>query len=312
MLHFKKFLLFSLCAIFFFGDSSAKAPKIVSMELVCNARPFTRFSDLEKGLSLYVTSDAQNSEILDLSQVSKKDLKKIKDVQFVFTPSITQFVEESLNSFIRYQNIPLSRDRRTDYILKVNVKEFKFIDGNPSSSKAKAVVSLEYSLLNESNNVVMRQISTGRSSFASTIPATLDNAFSKAIQDIDWNGIASYLKGIEEKDKKVTGNGDTELEHCVIRWLIDSRPAGADVTWRIVSSTPDVKSSNSTYIGTTPYESTESFDIKGLRKSNAGNVQIEVKCEKPGYLPQTRRFNLLQAIDQKEISAKFNLVREEE
>ncbi|MEF2644025.1 MAG: hypothetical protein U0M50_08195 [Paramuribaculum sp.] len=40
-------------------------------------------------------------------------------------------------------------------------------------------------------------------------------------------------------------------------------------------------------------------------------MQIEITCEKPGYLPQRRRFNVRQAIDQKEISAKFNLVREE-
>ncbi len=44
---------------------------------------------------------------------------------------------------------------------------------------------------------------------------------------------------------------------------------------------------------------------------NAGSVQIEVTCEKERYLPQRKRFNLRQAIDQKEISAKFNLVKED-
>lgn len=33
--------------------------------------------------------------------------------------------------------------------------------------------------------------------------------------------------------------------------------------------------------------------------------------EEAGYVTQRRRFNLRQAIDQKEISAKFNLVKEE-
>lgn len=311
MLRFQKFLLLVFCTVVSFSYSLAKDPQIVNMELTCSARPFANYSGLEKGLSLYVTSDVQNSEILDISAVPQKQLKKLKNVKFVFSPSITQFVEESLSSYIRNQNIPLGRDRRTDYILKIRVKEFKFIDG-ASTSVARAVVNLEYSLLNESNNIVLQQSATGRSSFSTTIPGTLDNAFSKAVQDIDWNAIVSYLKGVDEKDQKVTGSGDTELEHTIIRWLIDSRPAGADVSWRVVSSTPDVKNSNSTYMGTTPYESTESFDIKGLRQSNAGNVQIEVKCEKPGYLPQTRRFNLRQAIDQKEISAKFNLVKDED
>lgn len=31
-----------------------------------------------------------------------------------------------------------------------------------------------------------------------------------------------------------------------------------------------------------------------------------------GYITQRRRFNLRQAIDQREISAKFNLIKEEE
>lgn len=77
-----------------------------------------------------------------------------------------------------------------------------------------------------------------------------------------------------------------------------------------MSSTPDVKNTNSNYVGSTPYESTESFDIKGLTYNNSDNVQIEVTCERPDYLPQKKRFNLRQVIDQKEISAQFNLVKE--
>lgn len=93
--------------------------------------------------------------------------------------------------------------------------------------------------------------------------------------------------------------------------MIISNPQGADVSWRVVSSTTEVSNTNSSFVGTTPYESTESFDIKGLSYENSGNVQIEVMCERPGYLPQKKRFNLRQVIDQKEISAKFNLVKDE-
>ncbi len=111
-------------------------------------------------------------------------------------------------------------------------------------------------------------------------------------------------------NKKVSGDGSTSLENTVIRWFIDSYPKGADVFTRVISSTPDVKNSNQNYVGTTPYETTEAFDIKGLSLNNAGDVQIEVTCEKPGYISQKKRFNVLQAIDQKEISTKFNLVKE--
>ena len=46
-----------------------------------------------------------------------------------------------------------------------------------------------------------------------------------------------------------------------------------------------------------------------MKFENSGNIQIEITCDKPGYLSQKRRFNLRQVIEQKEISAKFNLVR---
>ena len=82
------------------------------------------------------------------------------------------------------------------------------------------------------------------------------------------------------------------------------------MSWRIVSSTSGVANTNANYIGSTPFESTESFDINGLNRANSGNVQIEITCEKRGYITQKKRFNLRQVIDQKEISAKFNLIKE--
>ena len=65
------------------------------------------------------------------------------------------------------------------------------------------------------------------------------------------------------------------------------------------------------WVGSTPYETTETLDIKGLTYNNSGDVQIEISCEKPGYIEQKKRFNLRQVIDQKDISTKFNLIKEE-
>lgn len=133
---------------------------------------------------------------------------------------------------------------------------------------------------------------------------------------IDWDSIAAQLKvakhAQQEGNKQVTGDGNTALERTIVRWYITSKPQGADVYWRVVSSTPDVQNTNANYIGNTPYESTESFDIKGLTYNNSGNVQIEVTCEKAGYISQKKRYNLRQVIDQKELSSKFNLVKEGE
>lgn len=103
---------------------------------------------------------------------------------------------------------------------------------------------------------------------------------------------------------------NSPLENQIINWSIYSSPNGCDVYWRVLSSTDEVKNTNRNYLGSTPYESTETFDIKGLTYENSGNVQIEVTCEKVGYLMQKKKFNLRQVIDQKDISTKFNLVAE--
>lgn len=48
-------------------------------------------------------------------------------------------------------------------------------------------------------------------------------------------------KPSQEANKQVQGEGNTSLESTVIRWYLDSAPKGADISLRIVSSTPEVK-----------------------------------------------------------------------
>ena len=115
----------------------------------------------------------------------------------------------------------------------------------------------------------------------------------------------------EEPRKEVQGYGNTALENTIVRWDVQSRPAGADVFWRVVSKTPEVKSTNNKYLQTTPYEATKSLDIRGLSYENSGDVRIILRCEKEGYYPQEKEFNVRMIIDQEEISAFFRLVKEE-
>lgn len=106
--------------------------------------------------------------------------------------------------------------------------------------------------------------------------------------------------------------GATALEKTIIRWYFDSEPRGARVFWRVISSIPaQVKNTNESYLGTTPFEETRSFNILGLTYENSRDVQIEVKITKPGYMEQTKRFNVRQAIDQMEISSFYDLVPRE-
>ena len=105
--------------------------------------------------------------------------------------------------------------------------------------------------------------------------------------------------------------GQTSLEKTIIRWFFDSEPQGARIMWRVISSVPnEVKNTNELYLGTTPYEGTRGFNIVGLTESNAQDVQIEIKVKRKGYMDQTKRFNVRQAIDQQEISAFFDMIKE--
>ena len=77
----------------------------------------------------------------------------------------------------------------------------------------------------------------------------------------------------------------------------------------MISSVPsEVKNTNETYLGSTPFEETRSFNILGLTYVNSRDVQIEIKITKAGYMDQVKRFNVRQAIDQQEISSFFELV----
>ena len=96
-----------------------------------------------------------------------------------------------------------------------------------------------------------------------------------------------------------------------VHWSINSRPQGADIYWRVISKTPEVKNQNSKYLETTPYEGTETLNIPGLTRANAGNVQIEIKVEKNGYYTQTKKFNLASLMDEGDVSIMFKLVAEE-
>lgn len=298
-------------------SAAPATPKTVSIDLKCTAVPSFDFRDLSRGIQLYVNSNISAENIVDASEAPASQRKFWQNANIQLSPSVRDFVTGSMTQYVRSMGISVGRNASADYVLRVRVKDFRVISAGDNSGRA--VVELEYTLCNTDNDALLRQTARGRSVWSgqtTSLSSALDKAYSEALSNMDWNGIYNHLavhkRAEQEAQRQVSGEGNTALEHTIIRWFIDSRPAGADVSWRIISSTPDVKNTNATYVGTTPYETTESFDIRGLKFENSGNVQIEVKCEKPGYLPQTRRFNLRQAIEQREISAKFNLVKDED
>ena len=285
-------------------------PKVVNLALVKDA-PSNRFVNLDYGIRLNVKDDRANYNILKKYDASTTSTPKVN-----VDPDVNSFVSESMRRYMRTMGFNLDADVSTDYMMQVTITEFNisYLSGMGWSGTVKMDVEVydqNRKLVYPNVSVTGRANKSGSSSDWSLASIAMNSAYSNALEDIDWDRIAFFLKSTNP-NKQVTGDGSTALEKSVIRWYITSKPQGADVYWRIVSSTPDVKNTNQNFLGSTPYESTETLDIKGLKMNNAGNVQIEVSVEKDGYVTQKKRFNLEQVIDQKEISTKFNLVKEED
>ncbi len=286
----------------------------INLALIKDA-PANKYVGMEYGIRLYVNDSRSTSKVL-----TKYDASAISLPQVRVSPDVHSFVSESMRRYMRTMGFNLDADVSTDYMLNVAIKEFNL--GYLSGVGWSATVSLDVCVYDANRQLVYPNVvAVGRASGAGSAydfsygNGVLNTAYNNALEDIDWDRIAYFLDKKSspsmEANKQVSGEGNTSLESTVIRWYLDSSPRGADISLRVVSSTPDVKNTNQNYVGSTPYETTETFDIIGLTYNNSGNVQIEVTCEKAGYITQKKRFNLRQAIDQKEISTKFNLIKEE-
>lgn len=308
------FMAVSLSSCGIFKPTPAPAPKVINLALVREAQS-NKYLNLDYGIRLSVKDARANTKLLQ-----KYDASTIYVPQVTVTPDVYSFVGESTRRYMRTLGFNLDADVATDYMMTLAVKEFNvsWLSGIGWA----AVVELGIEVYDNHRQLVYPNVSAvGRANIQGsasdfTLASNVANkAYANALEDIDWDRIAFFLKKAaspkSEGNKQVSGDGNTALESTVIRWYLDSSPKGADVSMRVVSSTPDVKNTNQNYVGSTPYETTETFDIKGLTYNNSGNVQIEVTCEKAGYVTQKKRFNLRQAIDQKEISTKFNLIKEE-
>ncbi len=300
-----------------FTKSVPAPPPTINVNLALQSEPMSnQFVGLEYGIRLSIKDKRNNPTQILLRHDGFVSQKPATTVY----PDVYSFVSESTRSYMRTLGFNLDADPSTDYLMTVELTDFNVSWFSGVGWTATVIMNIQVADHNRTL-VYPSVVVTGRATQSANGGAyeyasiVLNKAFENALNDIDWDRIAFFLdrsdRAALEGNKKVSGEGNTALESTVIRWNVVSSPQGADVYWRVVSSTPDVKNTNSNYLGTTPYESTETFDIVGLTYNNSGNVQIEITCEKPGYLSQKKRFNLRQVIDQKEISTKFNLVKEE-
>ena len=299
-----RLLIVALIVVTAFGLSSCAARnqsliiKQSSMlnSITINRIPQNQYNDLTYGLDVRVITSQPQEDITGL-------VHHLSGRGFFSTPTI---------KYINTMGL-MEKSPNTDYKLYITLNRVD-VDGADSRSW----VDLGVSLMDNKGREVFAQRNISATSIdrlSMNIKKSLDEAYTQALEQINWNRIASFLRTEslpkDEPQKQVQGLGDTALEQTIIRWDVQSRPQGADIFWRVVSKTPEVKSTNNKHLMTTPYEATKALDIRGLTYQTAGNVRIILRCEKEGYMPQEKEYDVRMVLDQEEISAFFRLVKEE-
>lgn len=292
-------------------------PQVQTINLALVEQPQAdKYANLEYGIRLNIQDGRSDTRLIQIYDASATTIPTVN-----VNPGIGSFVPESMRQYMRTMGFNMDADVATDYLMQITIKEFHtdWLSGIGWSG----TVIMDVKIFDHNRAIVYPTTEVaGRSSIYGSATSILyaqqaiNKAYAAALADIDWDRVAYFLHRAsspqQEANKQVNGEGNTALEHSVIHWDIQSRPAGADIEWRIVSSSPEIKSQNYRYLNTTPYESSEVFDIKGLTYNNSGNVQIVIRCSKSGYATSEKRFNVRAILDEKEISAFFRLNKEDE
>lgn len=306
-------LLVSSCG----SKKQAAVPQVRTYNLALVNNPQAdKYANLEYGIRLNVQDVRSNKRVIHIYDASATSIPAAQT-----NPAIASFVPESMRRYMRTMGFNLDADIATDYLMQVDIKEFHVDYLSGIGWNGTVIMDLKVSdhnrtLVYPSVEVSGRASVSGSSTSDQAANLALNKAYANALADIDWDRIAFFLHRAnspkQEASKKVEGEGNTALEHLVIHWNVNSRPQGADVYWRVISQTPEVKNQNYKYLETTPYEGSETLNIKGLTYNNSGLVQIEVKVEKTGYYSQTKKYDVRSLIDENDVSYMFRLVPENE
>ncbi len=272
-----------------------------------------KYANLSYGIRLNVQDVRANQRIIQIYDASATSIPASST-----NPSLTSFAPESMRRYMRTMGFNLDADVATDYLMQIDIKEFH--SDYLSGIGWNGTVMMDIKVLDHSRTVVYPSVEiSGRASINGNANSqevanlAMNKAYANALADVDWDRIAFILhKQKKDEETEHASAQKAKLVKAPIHWEIQSRPQGADVYWRVISSTEEVKNQNSKYLETTPYETTEPFDIKGLTYENSENVQIEIRCEKEGYATQKKRFNLNSILDEKELSVFFKLVKLED
>lgn len=290
------------------------APQAINLALVKQPQA-DKYVNLEYGILLNVQDGRANKRLIQLY-----DAAAVSQPTIYTNPDINSFVPESMRRYMRTMGFNMDADVATDYLMQITIKEFH-VDWL-SGLGWNGTVIMDVKIFNHNRDVVYPTTEvSGRANVYSNAQSVssaqdaINEAYANALADIDWDRVAYFLHRADspkqEANKKVTGEGNTALENLIVHWEINSRPQGADVEWRIVTTGDDVKLQSWKYLGTTPYEGTKALDTAGMSFNNSGTVRVQIRVSKPGYLPQVRDYNLRSIIDEKEVSGFIQLVKEE-
>lgn len=290
-------------------------PQVRTFNLALVSQPQAdKYANLEYGIRLNVQDVRANKRVIHVYDASATSIPAAQT-----NPSIGSFVPESVRRYMRTMGFNLDADVATDYLMQLDIKEFHvdYLSGigwNGTVIMDLKVQDHNRTLVYPTVEVTGRANVNGSSASDQAANLALNKAYANALADVDWDRIAYFLHRAnspkQEGNKKVAGEGNTALEHLIVHWEIDSRPHGADVEWRVVSETNEVKNQNWKYLGTTPYEGTKALGIEGLTYNNSGNVRIQIRVRKNGYGVQTRDYDLRSVIDEKEVSGFVQLYEE--
>lgn len=303
----------TLCNTVSAKKPSAPLRATVNLALV-SVPQASKYTNLEYGIRLNVRDDRANKRIIQVY-----DGGSTTSLPEAFAnPEVMSFVPESARRYMRALGFNLDADVATDYLLQMLVREYHVDYLSGVGWSGTVILGIDVSdhnrtLVYPNVEVEGRASVQGYSTDFVAANAAMNQAYANALADVDWDRIAFFLhqKKSEDVAQKQAAQNE-KLVKAPIHWEIQSRPQGADIYWRVISSTDEVKNQNTKYLETTPYETTEPFDIKGLTYDNSENVQIEIRCEKEGYAVQKKRFNLNSILDEKEISVFFKLIKLEE
>ncbi len=315
----KKFLvivtlcLISSCPMAWGGKKNPKTPPAAppSIHLALTSMPqANKYVDLNCGIRMNIRDERANKKIV---QIYDAGTTSAPDPQL--TPSVVAFIPESMRRYMRTMGFNLDADVATDYLLQISIQEFH-VDYLAGTGWCGTVI-LSISVSDHNRTLVYPNVEiSGRSNIYGNAAnfqiasSAINQAYANALADIDWDRIAFFLH--KAKKESTQAEDGVPLDQITVHFNIDSKPRGADIYWRVISQTPEVKNQPYKYLQTTDYESTESLNIKGLTRANAGNVQIEIKVEKDNFYPKSTKLNVLSLIDDNDVSKMFKLVPMEE